>query len=90
MQSTNDAKMGSIDEVHELLDFILQDGSISKNIREILKNIKEELADEKNIALKINAALAKTEDLSLDPNLSADVRTQLWNLATLLEGAQRD
>ncbi len=82
--------MGSIDEVHELLDFILQDGSISKNIREILKEIKEELADEKNIALKINAALSKTEDMSLDPNLSADARTQLWNLATLLEGAQRD
>ncbi len=82
--------MGSIDEVQQLLDLILQDGAISKNIREILNEIKEELCDEKNIALKINAALQKTEDLSLDPNLSADIRTQLWNLATLLEGAQRE
>jgi uncharacterized protein (UPF0147 family) len=82
--------MGSIDEVQQLLDLILQDGAISKNIREILNEIKEELGDEKNIALKINAALQKTEDLSLDPNLSADIRTQLWNLATLLEGAQRE
>jgi uncharacterized protein (UPF0147 family) len=81
--------MGSIDEVHELLDSILQDSSLSKNIREILAEIKEELSDGKNIELKINAALQKTEDLSLDPNLSADVRTQIWNLTTLLEGAQR-
>lgn len=81
--------MGSIDEVHELLDSILQDSSLSKNIREILAGIKEELNDEKNIELKINAALQKTEDLSLDPNLNADVRTQIWNLATLLESAQR-
>jgi uncharacterized protein (UPF0147 family) len=81
--------MGSIDEVHELLDSILQDTSLSKNIREILAEIKEELNDGKNIELKINAALQKTEDLSLDPNLSADIRTQIWNLATLLEGAQR-
>jgi len=82
--------MGSIDEVHQLLELILQDGAISKNIREILSEIKEELKDEKNIALKINAALQKTEDLSLDPNLSADVRTQLWSLTTLLESAQRE
>lgn len=81
--------MGSIDEVHELLDSILQDGSLSKNIREILREIREELSNEKDIELKINAALQKTEDLSLDPNLNADVRTQLWNLTTLLEGAQR-
>lgn len=81
--------MGSIDEVHELLDSILQDGSLSKNIREILREIKEELSTEKDIELKINAALQKTEDLSLDPNLNADIRTQLWNLTTLLEGAQR-
>jgi len=83
-------KMGSIDEVQQLLELILQDGSISKNIREILKEIREELTDDKNIALKINAALQKTEDLSLDPNLNADIRTQLWNLATLLESAQRE
>lgn len=81
--------MGSIDEVHELLDLILQDSSLSKNIREILAEIKEELADGKNIELKINAALQKAEDLSLDPNLSADIRTQIWNLTTLLESAQR-
>ena len=81
--------MGSIDEVHELLDSILQDSSLSKNIREILAEIREELNDGKNIELKINAALQKTEDLSLDPNLSADIRTQIWNLATLLESAQR-
>jgi uncharacterized protein (UPF0147 family) len=82
--------MGYIDEVHQLLELILQDGAVSKNIREILSEIKEELKDEKNIALKINAALQKTEDLSLDPNLSADVRTQLWSLTTLLESAQRE
>lgn len=81
--------MGSIDEVHELLDLILQDSSLSKNIREILAEIKEELADGKNIELKINAALQRAEDLSLDPNLSADIRTQIWNLTTLLESAQR-
>jgi uncharacterized protein (UPF0147 family) len=82
--------MGSIDEVHELLNNILQDPSLPKRVKEILAEIKEELNDGKNIALKINAALQKAEDLSLDPTLSADVRTQIWNLTTLLESAQRE
>ena len=82
--------MGAIDEVQELLDSILQDSSLSKNIREILTEIREELNDSKNIGLKINAAMQKAEDLSLDPNLNQYVRTQIWNLTTLLEGAQRE
>jgi uncharacterized protein (UPF0147 family) len=88
--TTNAVKMGAIDEVQELLGSILQDGSISKNVREILQEIKDELGDEANIALKINAAMQKAEDLSLDPNINTDIRTQLWNLTTLLEGAQRE
>ena len=82
--------MGAIDEVQELLDSILQDASLSKNIREILAEIREDLNDGKNIGLKINAALQKAEDLSLDPNLNPYVRTQIWGLTTLLEGAQRE
>ena len=78
-----------MDEVHELLELLLQDSSLSKNIRVILEEISEELRDEKNIGLKINSALQKVEDLSLDPNLSPYARTQIWNLTTLLEGSQR-
>ena len=80
--------MGTMDEVQELLDALLQDASLSKNIRAILVEIAEELRDTKNIELKINSALQKVEDLSLDPNLSPYVRTQIWNLTTLLESSQ--
>ena len=80
--------MGTMDDVEELLDSLLQDLSISKNVREILQEIRDEFGDDKNIALKINAALQKVEDLSLDPNISPYVRTQIWNLTTLLETAQ--
>ncbi|MEM2874368.1 MAG: UPF0147 family protein [Candidatus Nanoarchaeia archaeon] len=79
-----------MDEIQELLTTLLQDTSLSKNIRVILDEIAEELRDDKNIDLKINSALQKVEDLSLDPNLSPYVRTQIWNLTTLLESVQKE
>ena len=73
-------------EIHNV--FLAKDIAISKNIRDILEYIWEDLRDEKNISVKIDAALQKIEDLSLDPNLSPYVRTQIWNLTSLLESAQ--
>ena len=80
--------MGALDEVNAVLQGLLQDASLSKNIRVILEEISEELKDDKLLPLKINAALQKVEDLSLDPNLSQYARTQIWSLSTLLESAQ--
>lgn len=75
-------------EINELLQTLATDAALSKNIRDILENINEELKDIKNISVKIDAALQKVEDLSLDPNLSPYVRTQIWSLTSLLESAQ--
>ena len=75
-------------EINELLQNLASDAALSKNIRDIIDNINEDLKDTKNISVKIDAALQKVEDLSLDPNLSPYVRTQIWNLTSLLEFAQ--
>jgi len=80
--------MADLREVNEILDMMAKDGAVSKNIRDILSAILEELKDDCNIPIKIDAALQKIEDLSLDPNLSPYVRTQIWNLTSLLETAQ--
>lgn len=77
-----------LNEINELLETLAKDGAISKNIRDILEYIWEDLKDEKDISVKIDAALQQIEDLSLDPNLSPYVRTQIWNLTSLLESAQ--
>lgn len=82
--------MGAMDEVQELLNALIQDASLSKNVKIILEEICEEFRNEKDIELKINSALQKAEDLSLDPNLSQYVRTQIWNLTTLLESTQKE
>ena len=80
--------MTDLTEVNELLSSLTTDSSISKNVRDILDNIMEDLRDG-DVAIKIDAALQKVEDLSLDPNLSPYTRTQIWNLTSLLESAQK-
>jgi len=81
-------EMADLMEVHELLQTLVSDKSISKNVREVLGVIQEELRDGE-IAVKIDAAMQKVEDLSLDPNLSPYTRTQIWSLTSLLESAQK-
>ncbi|MBS3064996.1 MAG: UPF0147 family protein [DPANN group archaeon] len=81
-------KMVDLSDVNELLENLSSDNSISKSVRTILTEIKDDFRDEDNISIKIDSALQKVEDLSLDPNLNSYTRTQIWNLSSLLEGAQ--
>lgn len=69
-----------------LLNSLCKDPSISKNVRSILEVIKNDLiSEDEEIAIKIDSALQKVEDISLDPNLSPYVRAQIWNLTSMLE-----
>ncbi len=81
--------MADLGEINELLQALAQDAALSKNIRDILETINDELRNDKDVSVKIDAALQKIEDLSLDPNISPYVRTQIWNLTSLLESAQK-
>lgn len=84
--------MADLTEVKELLVTLCEDVTISKGVKDMLVALKDELSDEKNadISMRIDSALGKLEGVSLDQNLSADVRTWLWRLTSLLEGAQNN
>lgn len=82
-------KMADLTEIAELLATLTKDNSLSKNTREILQEMCEELKDSKDVEIKIDAALQKVENLSLDPNLSQYARTQIWSLTSLLESANK-
>lgn len=82
--------MGALDDALELLKNLVSDSLISKSIKTVLEEIIEDLKDNKNLEIKISAALQKIEDLASDPNLSTDIRTQMWSLTTLLENALKE
>jgi uncharacterized protein (UPF0147 family) len=73
-----------IDQVLELLDRMCDDNSIPKNVRDVLLTVRDELKSDKELAVRIDSAIAKVEGLSQDPNLSAHSRQQIWELTSLL------
>ncbi|MBI4095341.1 MAG: UPF0147 family protein [DPANN group archaeon] len=77
-----------LSEVTELLAVLCDDKTISKSVREALAEIKQGFdSGSGEIGIKVDSALGRLEDLSIDPNLSADIRTKIWDLTSKLEGA---
>lgn len=71
------------------LDFIedlLKDNSMPKNVRAVLTEIKVSLnCEATQIPIRIDAALQKVEELSMDANINSFSRSELWNLTSVLE-----
>lgn len=74
------------EEVLEVLDRIMQDDTVPRNIRKISGEIKENLLHgEGSLAIKASSAISILEELSSDPNIPMHVRTLIWNLSSQLE-----
>ncbi|MBI2105409.1 UPF0147 family protein [Candidatus Woesearchaeota archaeon] len=73
-------------EVIEILNTINSDSTVPRNvklkIREVEIILKE---DSKNFALQINKVMQELDDISEENNIPDYTRTQLWNIASLLE-----
>ena len=78
-----------IKAIIDMIDTMCQDTTISRNIRVILNEIKADLSKSngEELSINIDSAIQKIENISLDPNVSSYVRTQIWNLASMLESA---
>jgi uncharacterized protein (UPF0147 family) len=80
--------MDQIRDITDLLATLSKESSISKNLRSSFDAIRADLSsNDGDIAIKIDSALQKVENLLLDPNLSSYTRMQIWNLTSLLENA---
>jgi len=72
----------------EILERVLEDSSVPKNIKDIcttsIKKLKDK-AEKRHI--RIGATISVLDELSQDPNLPFHVRTLIWEVASLLETA---
>ncbi len=73
-------------EVLDVLDRIIQDDSVPRNIRKTAGEIKENLLHgEDTLAVRASSAISILEDIASDPNLPMHVRTLIWNVSSQLE-----
>jgi len=82
--------MSGVSEVVEFLDMMHKDPSISRSVKSTLEDVKRLLDSEEETGVKIDAAIQRVENLSLDPNLASYARTQIWNLTSLLENCAHE
>jgi hypothetical protein len=72
--------------VLDVLDRIIQDDSVPRNIRKAAGDIKESLLHgEDSLAIRASSAISILEDIASDPNLPMHVRTLIWNVSSQLE-----
>ncbi len=73
------------ESVLDMLDRIITDETVPRNVRRVASEIKEKLLNTNELAVEAATAISILEDISADPNLPMHVRTMIWNLTSQLE-----
>ena len=75
----------------ELLERIINDRTVPKNIRKAAEDSKSTLANaEGSSELKISTAINILDEITNDPNMPVYTRTRIWNVVSMLEQARRE
>lgn len=73
-------------QIISILDQVVKDTSIPKNIRKSAEDVKNILLNEKDdMSAKVSSAIYILEEISNDRNLPMHARTLIWNAASELE-----
>ena len=73
-------------EVCEILDYIADNNTVPRNIREAAGESSDLLKDEEqDQSVKISTVLGKLDEISNDPNIPVHARTLIWEVLSKLE-----
>ncbi|MEM3399283.1 MAG: UPF0147 family protein [Candidatus Micrarchaeia archaeon] len=87
MQANTKAKNveKKIEEIMSLMDIVINDLSVPKNIRKAVSDAKEKLQSDDDPVHKASAAIYALDDVSNDINMPIHARTQIWTILSSLE-----
>lgn len=76
----------TIDEVSEILEYITENNTVPRNIREAASESNTLLKDEEqDQSVRISTVLGKLDEISNDPNIPVHARTLIWEVLSKLE-----
>ena len=83
--------MIDIKPILTLLDLIINDRTVPKNIRRAAEESKKILnSNGQSFELKVSTAINLLDEITNDPNMPLYTRTQIWNVVSMLEQARRE
>ncbi len=74
-----------ITDISAMLENLVNDTSIPKNIRRALTEAKMRLDSAEEKSVKVSAAIYVIESIAEDINMPAHARTQIWAIMNALE-----
>lgn len=81
--------MAEIDEIVGLIEGVIGDTSVPKNIRRAMEQAKERLLGEDELTTKVSAAIYSIESISEDVNMPPHARMQIWSILSALESLKK-
>lgn len=82
--------MVDLTPILNLLDQIINDRTIPKNIRKSCEESKAALNNStESDELRISTAIHILDEITNDPNMPLYARTQIWNVVSMLEQTRR-
>jgi len=78
-----------IKHIHEMMEEVLGDTTIPKNIRRAISEAKERLEGDDELVVKISASTYLIESISDDINMPSHARTQIWAIMSALESVKK-
>jgi uncharacterized protein len=85
MTQSKTALRAQCEEVIQALKSLREDEGVPKNVRSKIDFIINELKDESELSMKISKSLHNLDEISEDLNLPSFIRTQIWNVSSMLE-----
>jgi uncharacterized protein len=83
--------MDLIEDIIELMDSVLLDSGVPRNIRTVVEKAKEKiLSKEEDVKVNCSAAIYLLEDISNDINMPPHTRTEIWTIISELERARQE
>lgn len=74
-----------ISQICEMLDEILDDRGVPRNIRAAVDNAKQKLSNKEAGITEFSAAIYDLDDVSNDINMPNHTRTMLWEIISEIE-----
>ncbi|VVC71638.1 Uncharacterised protein [uncultured archaeon] len=85
MAEKNEKAEEKIKQVISLMEFILNDTSIPKNVRKAVGDAREKLNAKDDLIVRTSGAIYALDEVSNDINMPAHARTQIWTIVSALE-----
>lgn len=75
----------SFQEAIDRMERLRNEQGVPSNVKELLRDAEEELREDDEIRVRVQAATSLLDRVSNDLNIDQHTRTEIWNIASILE-----